>query len=80
MDYPMSRTQYRQALADFGITQGYAAWIFGGKSRFSGRRWAAEGAPYAVALVISMMRDLKLKPEDIEKYGEPWRNKKRRRK
>jgi hypothetical protein len=75
MQYPMTRKQYREALEEFGLTQGRAAWLFNGKSVASGRRWAAEGAPYHVALIITMMRELKLHPDDIEEYGRKWRKK-----
>lgn len=76
MSYPMSPEQYRKALKEFNLEQGEASLIFGGKSDRSGRRWASEGAPYHVALLISVMRDHQLSVEDIEAAGARWRSKK----
>lgn len=72
---PMSAETYRAALRRFGLTQGEAGWLFGGKSRTSGRRWAAEGAPYAVAVILTMMREHDITPAEVEQYGARWRNK-----
>jgi len=78
----MTGAQYKKALAVFGMTQGQASWLFAGKTKTSGRRWAAEGAPYYVALLLSIMATYDLKPEDIEALGKEWRptDKKRQRK
>ena len=48
---------------EFGLTQGRAGLLFNGKSRDSGRRWAAAGAPYHVALIITIMREYELLPD-----------------
>lgn len=77
---PMSAEQYKAALADFGLSQPRAGWIFGGKSQASGRLWPAEGAPYYVALIISLMRMYDITPDDIEEIGAPFRTEKLRRK
>jgi hypothetical protein len=73
---PMSAKQYKAALADFKLSQSRAGWIFGGKSRESGRLWPSEGAPYYVALIIALMRKYDLTPDDIEELGAPFRKKK----
>lgn len=75
MSRPMSAKQYKAALADFKISQSYAGWIFGGKSKDSGRLWPAEGAPYYVAVIISLMRIYNITPEEIEEIGAPFRKK-----
>jgi hypothetical protein len=71
----MSPKQYRAALAEFQLTQGRAGWLFGGKTMTSGRRWAAEGPPYSVSLVLALMREYDVTPEDIELLGARWRRK-----
>ena len=71
----MPGKQYKAALERYGITQGQASWLFNGKSRTSGRRWAAEGAPYTVALMIAVMDYYGITPDDIEELGAPWRKK-----
>jgi hypothetical protein len=71
----MSKKEYRAALEELELSQGRAAWIFGGKSGRSGRRWANEGAPYAVALVITLMQEFELTPEHIEAIGARFRKK-----
>lgn len=78
MSPPMTARQYKKALARYNLTQGRASWLFGGKTKMSGRRWAAEGAPYAVALLISIMDNFQLTPDDIDELGAPWRNKRAR--
>ena len=73
MNYPMTKKEYRAALEEWELTQGRAAWLFNGKSDRSGRRWAAEGAPYHVALIISLMQEFELTPEHIEALGRKYR-------
>ena len=75
MSYPMSPKQYQAALDEFKLSQGEASLIFGGKSNRSGRRWARDGAPYHIALLISVMREYKIMVEDIEALGARWRKK-----
>ena len=75
---PMSARTYRLALKRYVLTQGQASWLFGGKTRLSGRRWAAEGAPYSVALTIGLMDEYDISPEDIQRIGKPWRRKRPR--
>jgi hypothetical protein len=72
---PMSAKQYKAALADFKLSQSRAGWIFGGKSKDSGRLWPSEGAPYYVALIISLMRLYGITPDDIEEIGAQFRRK-----
>lgn len=72
----MTSQQYRKALARYNLTQGDAGWLFGGKTRTSGRRWAAEGVPFHVALILTLMDELNLSPDDIENYGAKWRKRK----
>lgn len=73
MKYPMTRKEFRAALDEFKLTQGRAAWLFTGKSDRSGRRWAVEGAPYHVALIIALMQEFELTPEHIQALGAKWR-------
>ena len=75
MKHPLSKKAYREALAEFGLTQGYAGWLFNGKSKTSGRRWAVQGAPFSTALIIALMREYKIPPEEVERIGAPWRKK-----
>ena len=72
MPYPMSKRDYRAALEEFDLTQGRAALLFGGKSNRSGRRWAANGAPYHVALIITLMQEFELTPKDVMEYAKKW--------
>ena len=74
---PMSAAQYKAALADFKLSQPRAGWIFGGKSKNSGRLWPSEGASYQVALIISIMRLYGISPDDIEEIGAPFRKKRK---
>ena len=73
MKYPMTRKEYRAALEEMELTQAKAAWLFNGKSDRSGRRWASEGAPYHVALIIALMQEFELTPEHIEALGRKYR-------
>ena len=73
MKNPMPKTHYRAALKHFGLTQGRAGWLFNGKSRTSGRRWAVQGAPYYAALILALMHEYDITPEDIERIGAKWR-------
>lgn len=72
---PMTPKQYKAALERFEMTQGQASWLFNGKTKTSGRRWAAEGAPYHVALLIALMDHFGITAEDLEVIGKPWRRK-----
>lgn len=78
LQYPMTKEQYRAALEEFELSQAHAAWLFNGKSKASGRRWATEGAPFSTALIITMMRVFELTPGDIEHFGRQWRKRKER--
>ena len=69
----MTQEEYLAALKELGITRQRAAWLFNGKSARSGRRWAREGAPYHVALIIALMQEFELTPEHIEALGRQWR-------
>lgn len=72
---PMSPRQYKAALERFEMTQGQASWLFNGKSKSSGRRWAQEGAPYHVALLITLMDQFGITADNLETLGKPWRRK-----
>jgi len=78
MSPPMTPGKYRAALGRYNLTQGRASWLFGGKTKTSGRRWAAEGAPYSVALLIAIMDTYQITPDDLDELGAPWRAKKKR--
>jgi hypothetical protein len=73
VQYPMSKDEYRQAIEKLGLTQARAAWLLNGKSDRSGRRWANEGAPYHIALILTMMEEFGLTSEHIEAIGRRWR-------
>jgi hypothetical protein len=73
MKYAMNKREYRAALDEWDLTQERAAWLFNGKSARSGRRWANEGAPFHVALIIALMQEFELTPEHIEALGARWR-------
>ena len=75
MAYVMDNTEYRAALEEMGLTMTRAAWLFNGKTGRSGRRWGKQGAPFHVALIISMMQEFNLTPEYIEAMGARWRKK-----
>lgn len=75
MKYAMTKDEYRNALKEYGLTQARAAWLFNGKSDRSGRRWARDGAPFHVALILALMQEFELEPEHIEALGAPWREK-----
>lgn len=71
--FTMPAREYRKALDRLRLSQGQAALIFNGKTARSGRRWVKEGAPFHVALIIELMRRLKLSPAYINKVGREWR-------
>lgn len=75
MAVAMDHIEYRAALEEMGLDPRRAAWLFNGKSERSGRRWAREGAPYHVALIIALMQEFGLTPGYIEVLGKPWRSK-----
>jgi hypothetical protein len=69
----MSPVEFRKALEHFSITQEDAARLFNGTANRSGRRWARNGAPFHVALILSMMHRRKLSVRYIDEVGEKWR-------
>jgi len=73
MAYVMTAEEYRKALEHYGLTQAKAAMLFNGKSDRTGRRWAAEGAPFHVALILSMMHRRGLTVDYIDGLGSKWR-------
>ena len=74
MNRRMNSNRYRLSLQEFGLAHDEAGWIFGGKSRKSGRDWLARGAPYHVALLLEVMRKYKIPAIEIRKLGEPYRS------
>ena len=74
MRQAMTAKQYRKALKHFDMTQEQAAAIFNGTPNRSGRRWAAAGAPFHVALIFTLMHKLDLSPELIASLGKKWRD------
>jgi hypothetical protein len=70
---PMTREAYRAALTEMNLSQDNAAYLFTGKTGRTGRRWAKDGAPFYVALIIALMRKYHLSPADIRRLGRPWR-------
>jgi hypothetical protein len=74
--YTMSKDDYRKAIREIGLNQAHAAWLFNGYSDTqgrTGRRWATEGAPYHVALIIELMRLYDITPDQLAAIGSPWR-------
>jgi hypothetical protein len=71
--YVLPPEQYRKALKYYGLTQGQAQQLFNGRANRTGRRWVAEGAPFHVALILSLMHRLHLTPRYIDEMGEKWR-------
>jgi hypothetical protein len=69
----MTAKQYRHALRHYGLTQNHAGWLFGGRTKGSGRRWAANGPPFQVALLLDLMFHYGLTPDDIERHGQRYR-------
>jgi len=69
----MTREEYRDALAEMDLSQDKAAYLFTGKSGRTGRRWADDGAPFYVALIIALMRKYRLTPQQIGLLGRPYR-------
>jgi hypothetical protein len=69
----MDKSEYLAALNELGVSSQKVAWLFTGKSRRSGRRWAREGAPYHVALLLTLMQEFGLTPDYIEVLGRQWR-------
>lgn len=66
MAYPMTQIEYVKALKQLQLSKEEAALLFNGKSDRSGRRWAKHGAPYHVALILTMMEHFAITVEDIE--------------
>jgi hypothetical protein len=73
MRQAMTAKQFRKALNHYGLTQEQAAALFNGTPNRSGRRWAAGGAPFHVALILTLMHRLDLSPDLIKGLGDKWR-------
>jgi hypothetical protein len=73
----MTASQYNKALSHFKLTREDATLLFNGTTgNRSGRRWSVAGAPYHVALILTMMHQLKLSPELVDSLGKKWREQK----
>lgn len=64
----MNREQYRAAIKACGFqTQGAAAKFFHANER-TGRRWAKDGCPEVVAMMLRLMIRKKLSPKAASKF------------
>jgi transcriptional regulator with XRE-family HTH domain len=64
----MTPDQYRDALKALGLTQNEAGRLFGVHAG-SGRRWASEGPPEAVAMLLRIADRLQWTKEYLEKIS-----------
>jgi hypothetical protein len=61
----MTPKQYKAALEELGLSQERAGeWL--GLSPRTGQRYAADGPPKAVAMLLKLMLKHRLRPEDIQ--------------
>jgi hypothetical protein len=68
--FPWTKKKYCDVLAEYNLAPRQAAELFGASHR-TGCRWAfEEGPPFSVALVIELMKQFELLPEDIAEIGE----------
>lgn len=61
----MTAKQYRAAIEQLGLSQRSAARFLRIDERTS-RRWAAEGAPPHVGLLLRLMIERGIKPEEVD--------------
>jgi hypothetical protein len=64
----MPSDEYRAALSALGMTQNEAGRFFG-VHEVTGRRWATEGAPHAVAKMLRLMIALQFTPDYVDKIS-----------
>ena len=64
---PMSAEEFRAALERLGLTQTGAAGVdsFMGVSERTSRRWAVDGPPDSVAMLLRLMMFFELKPDNV---------------
>jgi hypothetical protein len=62
----MSRTKYRAALKQLGLTQKKAAMLLDGASEATGARWARNGIKGAPAVLLGLLLAGKITAKDIE--------------
>ena len=62
----MNADEYRAAISALGLTQNEAGRFFG-VHEVTGRRWATQGAPPAVAKFLRLMLALKFTPEYVDR-------------
>jgi hypothetical protein len=69
----MSPDAYRKRLASLDLTQEQAGELFGASSR-TGQRWAAEGPPLPVAIVLLLVGNDRAKLDRVaDKLAIKWR-------
>jgi|HubBroStandDraft_6_1064221.scaffolds.fasta_scaffold2066401_1 hypothetical protein len=69
----MSPDAYRQRLASLDLTQEQAGELFGASAR-TGQRWAAEGPPLPVAIVLLLVGNDRAKLDRVaDKLAIKWR-------
>lgn len=69
----MDSDEYRRALAALGLNQTGATGAdqFLGVSERTARRWAVDGPPLAVAMLLRLMVARKMRPDGVrERYGQ----------
>lgn len=64
----MPSGEYRAAISALGMTQNEAGRFFG-VHEVTGRRWATEGAPHAVAKMLRLMIALKFTPDYVDRVA-----------
>lgn len=62
----MTPDEYRSAIAALSLTQNEAGRFFG-VHEVTGRRWATQGPPSAVAKFLRLMLALKFTPEYVDR-------------
>lgn len=65
----MTPDEYRAAISALGLTQNAAGQFFG-VHEVTGRRWATQGPPAAVAKFLRLMLALKFTPEYVDRVVE----------
>ena len=69
----MSPDAYRKRLASLDLTQEQAGELFGAGAR-TGQRWAAEGPPLPVAIVLLLVGNYRAKLDRVaDKLAIKWR-------
>lgn len=65
----MNVRAYRRFLSRYGVTQGHAAAMLADATTRSGARWAAEGPPFTVEMLLRLIQYYELPIDEIEKLS-----------